>query len=62
VVSVFVGRSIYRWFLIKVHLFPWLATVWQPVLDKIGDRQVLVADLSTQDSLTQMAMVSRFGA
>jgi len=35
------------------------ATVWQPLLDKldkIGDQQVCVADLSTQDSLTQMAM------
>jgi len=32
------------------------ATVWQPLLGRIGDRQVSVADLSTQDNLTQMAI------
>ncbi len=32
------------------------ATVWQPLLDKINSKKVSVADLSTQDSLTQMAM------
>jgi len=32
------------------------ATVWQPLLNKIDAQDVSVADLSTQDSLTQMAM------
>jgi len=31
------------------------ATVWQPLLNQAGDQNLIVADLSTQDNLTQMA-------